>query len=346
MGAEEWRYADQWSPSGIEYTTYYMHSDGTLSTDSPDDEEASTSYVYDPNDPVPTVGGRNLMLPQQGSFDQRPVEPPYRDDVLVYTSDVLEEDVEITGPIEIFLSASSNCSDTDFTAKLIDVHPDGSTMLILDGVIRARYRESTRYETLMDPGTIYEFTIDVGDISHLVETGHRIQVDISSSNFPRRDRNTNTGNPLYTDTQEDIVVAENTIYHDAEHPFYIALPVMSPKPKVFEGTAEIDTKELAYEGPAELYTLEKAVYLRFDDQWIRWEIINHVQTDDREFYVCKKGFNAVVWTKRKTGETFALAKGPKVRFFGKAVQVKQHQQYNPLFFSIQEFLNVRSVEKS
>jgi putative CocE/NonD family hydrolase len=320
MGAEEWHYADQWPPRGIDYATYYLHGDGTLSTDMPAINEAQKSYVYNPQDPVPTVGGRNLLI-QAGSLDQWSVEPPTRNDVVVYTSDVLQEDVEVTGRVKVVLHASSNCTDTDFTAKLIDVYPDGSTMLILDGVIRARYRESTRYEVLMDPGTIYEFTLDLGDISQVFKAGHRIQVDISSSNFPRRDRNPNTGNPLYTDGPEDIIVAENTIYHDAEHPSYILLPVMSPKPKVFEGSAKIDAKELIYNGPAELHTYEHAVYLHFNDQWVKWDIIRYWQLKpvNVEFYLCEGKFgklSVAVYIKKPT--SCALAVGHKVFFYGKA----------------------------
>ena len=323
-GADEWRWADQWPPGGIEYTNYYIHSDGVLNTDPYAVEEEPESYVYDPMNPVLTWGGRNLGVPgpypytwlPPGPFDQGPVEAG-RDDILIYTSDELAEDVEITGPIKVVLSASSNCTDTDFTAKLIDVHPNGSATLVIDNILRARYRESMREPALMEPGQIYEFTITLGDISHVFKAGHRVQVDISSSNFPKHDRNLNTGGTLYTETEEDILIANNTIYHDAERPSYIVLPVMPPKPKVFEGCAMIET----YEGPAELHTYEHAVYLHFDDipgSWIKWEIIGYMQLEDKEFYVCQDGFKVDIWTKRKTGETFAEAKGPKVYFFGTA----------------------------
>ena len=316
LGADEWRWADQWPVGGIEYTDYYVHDAGVLSTDPCADGEEPESYVYDPMNPVLTWGGRNLGLPA-GSFDQRPVEAG-RDDILIYTSDELTEDVEIAGPIKAVLSVSSNCTDTDFTAKLIDVHPDGSAMLVIDNILRARYRESMSAPVLMEEGQTYELTITLGDISHVFKVGHHIQVDISSSNFPKHDRNLNSGGDLYTETEEDILVAENTIHHDADNPSYIVLPVIPPKPKVFEGYAKIDTKEATYEGPAELHTYKHAVYIHFDDQWIKWEIINHVQTEDREIYTCEKGLKVTVWTKRKTGETFALAKGPRVHFLGSA----------------------------
>lgn len=246
-GAEEWRLADTWPPSGVEYTTYYLHSNGSLSTDLPVNDENPISYVYDPNDPVPTRGGRMGGLAgfnnPSGSFDQRSVEPPYRDDVLVYTSDVLKEDVEITGKVNVHVSASSNCSDTDFIAKLIDVYPDGSTLLILDGVTRAKWYLSD----LMEDGVTYQIPIDLGDVSVIFKAGHRIQVDITSSNFPARDRNTNTGNPHGTDSEEDILVANNTIYHDVDNPSYIVLsngPPTSHTMKSYGATPDLTNSSI------------------------------------------------------------------------------------------------------
>jgi len=235
----DWRYANQWPLPDVEKKILFLHTDGTLSANFPEGKEASKSYKYDPNNPVPTMGGRNLFIPN-GSMDQTTVEPPYRNDVLVYTSEVLKNDVDISGKVKVILHASSSCKDTDFTAKLINVYPDGRKMLILDGVIRARYRESPRYETFMQPGQIYEFTINLGDTSQLFQAGHRIQVDISSSNFPRRDRNTNTGHALYIiDTNNDAVVASNTIYHDGKNPSYVVLPIVSPKRPIFKGEGSV-----------------------------------------------------------------------------------------------------------
>jgi hypothetical protein len=176
-------------------------------------------------------------------------------------------------------------------AKLIDVYPGGETMMIQDGVIRARYRESLKYQKLMKPGKIYEFTIDLGDISQVFRAGHRIQIDISSSNFPRRDRNTNTGNALYiVDTNEDAIVATNTIYHDAKHPSFVVLPVVHPKTRIFEGTASIKTPSLTYKGPAEFYTLTKGVYLvlkELNNRWVKWDIEHDCDTRFVDFYHCE-----------------------------------------------------------
>ncbi len=221
-----WDYASEWPPKNMEYKTYYLHGNGDINTKPPAMTKAWRSYVYDPRDPVQTVGGRNLILPA-GPYDQRPVEPPNRDDVLVYKTDPLTNDIEIAGNVKVTLHASSTCKDTDFVAKLIDVYPDGRTMLVLDGVLRAMYRESFEYPVFMHGEQKYEFTIDLGDISHLFKAGHRIQVDISSSNFPRIARNSNSGNVIYAaDTEDDFCIAENTIFHNPGLPSYIVLPIL------------------------------------------------------------------------------------------------------------------------
>ena len=222
MEANEWRWANQWPPEEVEYVDYYLHEDGVLSTDSPTGWEEPASYTYDPMDPVITRGGANLML-SFGSLDQTPVVLG-RDDILTYTGPPLTEDVEIAGPLTVVLSASSDCTDTDFTAKVIDVHPTGELMLVADGIIRARYRDSMATPELMEPGEVYTITFDIGNIDYLFEAGHSIRVDISSSNFPKYNRNLNTGGELYTETEW--AVAENTIYHDAANPSYIMLPVV------------------------------------------------------------------------------------------------------------------------
>jgi len=222
LEADEWRWADEWPPQEVEYVNYYLHEGGVLSTDAPAGWEEPANYTYDPLDPVVTRGGANLML-SSGSLDQTPVVLG-RDDVLTYTGSPLTEDVEVAGPLTVVLSASSDCLDTDFTAKVIDVHPGGELMLVADGIIRARYRDSMATPELMEPDEIYAITFDIGNIDYLFEVGHSIRVDISSSNFPKYDRNLNTGGELYTETEW--VVAENTVYHDAANPSYIMIPVV------------------------------------------------------------------------------------------------------------------------
>lgn len=308
-GQDEWKWADQWPLGGIEYTNYYLHEGGILSTEFSFDGELPESYLYDPMNPVLTWGGRNLGLPA-GSFDQRLVEKD-REDVLIYTSEELTENLEISGPLKVVLSASSNCTDTDFTAKLIDVHPDGSTMLVGDGILRARFRESMSDPLLMTPGEIYNFEINLGDMSHVFLAGHRIQVDISSSNFPKHDRNLNTGGDLYTETEEDIQIALNTIFHDDEFFSYIILPVVEPKTNIFDGYAKIKKWGMKYNGPAEFHIYDNGVYLNFEGQWVKWDICRHWKIWKTEMYMCRGELGSLVVIKKGSR---IIATGRKVIF--------------------------------
>ncbi len=232
MGENVWRDEQEWPLARTQYTKYYFHSKGkanTLSGDGeltaePPEDEPQDSYVYDPDDPVPTMGGNNLF-PPAGPNDQRPVEE--RQDVLVYTGPELTDDVEVTGPISVELYAATTARDTDFTAKLVDVHPDGRAINLCDGIIRGRYRESSKDPELLEPGKVYKYTIDLTVTSNVFKKGHQMRVEISSSNFPRFDRNTNTGNTFAEDDQ--IVQATQTIYHDADHPSHILLPIIPRK---------------------------------------------------------------------------------------------------------------------
>ena len=233
MGTNQWRDEHEWPLARTRFTPFYFHSageansllgDGGLSTTPPVDEQPDR-YLYNPTFPVPTRGGCNCCNPEivaWGAYDQRPVE--YRNDVLVYTSDPMEEDMETTGPIIVKLFASTDVRDTDFTAKLVDVDPDGYAVNLCDGIIRGRYRESTSHQRLLEPGTIYEFTIDLWPTSNVFKKGHRIRVDVSSSNFPRFDRNPNTGNKFGQDAE--MKVAHQQVFHDREHPSHIILPLI------------------------------------------------------------------------------------------------------------------------
>ena len=229
MGENRWRSEHEWPLARTHYTRYYFHSDGpantrrgagTLSTAPPGDEQADT-YRYDPADPAPTRGGSTLII-SQGVADQGPVED--REDVLVYSSAPLERDLEVTGPIKVHLFAASSAVDTDFTAKLVDVRPDGYAQNLQDGILRARYRTSSTQPSPIEPGRVYELTIDLWATSHLFRTGHRLRVEISSSNFPRFDRNPNTGAPLGRDARME--AAHQTVYHSAAHPSHIVLPII------------------------------------------------------------------------------------------------------------------------
>ena len=229
MGENRWRAENEWPLARTHYTRYYLHADspantrhgaGVLSTAPPGDEPAD-SFVYDPDDPAPTRRGSTLIIPQ-GVEDQREVED--RPDVLVYTSAPLERDLELTGPIAVHLFASSTAVDTDFTAKLVDVRPDGYAHNLQDGIVRARYRTSAAEPSFLEPGRVYEFEIDLWSVSHLVKTGHRLRLEVSSSNFPRFDRNPNTGAPIGQDAR--LESARQTVLHSATHPSHVVLPVI------------------------------------------------------------------------------------------------------------------------
>jgi predicted acyl esterase len=215
----EWRTANAWPPPSKE-TPYYLRADGRLMPEPPAADEKPQPYTYDPKNPVPTRGGNNLNIPA-GPMDQRPVED--RPDVLLFTTPVLEQPVEVTGRVKVVLWASSSAKDTDFTAKLTDVHPDGRSMLVLDGIIRARHRDSMEREAFMEPGKTYKFEIDLWSTSIIFNKGHKIRVAVSSSNSPRFDANPNTGGQSWSEPNP--VAAKNTIYHDAERPSHIVLPV-------------------------------------------------------------------------------------------------------------------------
>ncbi|HEU5383225.1 MAG TPA: CocE/NonD family hydrolase [Ktedonobacteraceae bacterium] len=236
MGANVWRDEYEWPLARAVETRYYLHSgghanslqgDGTLTVSAPQVAEVhSDQYVYDPANPVPTRGGALLMTPEYrpGPYDQRSIE--IREDVLVYTSDVLLTDIEVTGPIKVHLWAVSSVPDTDFVARLVDVHPDGYAQNLTDGIIRARYRnfENGEAPSLLEPGVAYKYEIDLWATSNLFKAGHRIRLDVTSSCFPRWDRNPNTGHDFGADAE--LAVAHTTILHDSEHPSFIVLPIV------------------------------------------------------------------------------------------------------------------------
>ena len=229
MGENRWRDEREWPLARTRYTPYYFHSrgrantgsgDGALNPQAPSDEPPD-AFVYDPADPVPTRGGNTLIL-AMGVQDQRQVEE--RSDVLVYTSAAMTAPLEVTGPIAVILFAASSAPDTDFTAKLVDVRPDGYAQNLADGILRARYRNSREAPTPLTPGEVSRFTIDLWATSHVFLPGHRIRVEISSSNFPRFDRNLNTGEDQATGTRWQ--TARQTVFHDPRYPSHVLLPVI------------------------------------------------------------------------------------------------------------------------
>ena len=233
-GANEWRDYDAWPLAGTATENWYLHSagranslsgDGALSRQAPG-EEGADFFIYSPEAPVESLGGHSCCLPDRapmGPADQRPVE--YRNDVLVYTSAPLEAPLFIAGGVNAVLHAASSALDTDFTVKLCDVAPDGTAINITEGIIRARYRESLEREVMLEPHRIYEFAIGAGVACHRFEAGHRVRVEVSSSNFPHFDRNPNNGKPFGED--DVLVTASQTVFHDSARPSHIQLPVVA-----------------------------------------------------------------------------------------------------------------------
>lgn len=231
-GENVWRAEAEFPLARTRYTKYFLHSargaggvggDGRLDTLAPADERPD-SYTYDPLNPVPTIGGRLCCgdtIPP-GPFDQRPNES--RTDVLVFSTPPLEKDLEVTGYVTAELYAATSAPDTDFTMMLVDVAPDGYARYLTDGIVRARYRETTDRAEPVTPGRVYRYKLDLWVTSNLFKAGHRIRLYVSSSNFPRFDRNLNTGEPGATAARA--VKAEQTIYHDASKPSSVTLPVI------------------------------------------------------------------------------------------------------------------------
>ncbi|MEM6320800.1 MAG: CocE/NonD family hydrolase [Bacteroidota bacterium] len=235
MGSNEWQASDVWPPADAEMTTYYLDSDGNANslygdgkltpTKPNDDSNPMDEFFYDPMNPVPSYGGNVCCTGnaiQGGSFDQRPMEA--RQDILVYTTDPLTEGVEVSGFIETQLYVSSDAKDTDFTIKLIDVHPDGSAYNLDETIQRVRYREGYDKEVFMEKGKVYPVALTPMSTSNFFKKGHRIRVEISSSNFPRFTRNLNTGGNNYDESEG--VIALNKVHHSKEYPSQIRLPIV------------------------------------------------------------------------------------------------------------------------
>jgi putative CocE/NonD family hydrolase len=228
MWQNGWRLEDDGPRARASETRWYLRGGGRLTRDEPADEQPD-QYVYDPHDPAPTIGGptslpARMMKMNSGPLDQSRLEN--RDDVLVYSSDVLEQPLEVTGPLVLVLHAATSATDTDLVAKLTDVRPDGSSVILAEGVLRARFRDGFDREVPVEPERPYDYRIDLGATSNVFLPGHRIRLLVTSSSFPRFDRNPNTGHPLGVDTEGDLTSARQTIFHDANRPSHLLLPVV------------------------------------------------------------------------------------------------------------------------
>jgi putative CocE/NonD family hydrolase len=232
MGTDRWRSEQEWPLARTDWQKWYLRPDGTLGAQDPTANADPLQYVHDPLNPVPTVGGGTLinggpdggMGYMPGSRDQRVLES--RKDVLRFTGPVLEENVEVTGPLSVTLFAATSANDADFTAKLVNVYPDGRAMGIADGIVRARYRNGMDAPATVEPGAVYEYTIDLVATSQVFKKGHRIRVDIASSNFPCYDRNSGGGKLAGQVTEDDLSSAVQSIFCSAVHPSHIQLPVI------------------------------------------------------------------------------------------------------------------------
>jgi len=233
QGSGFWMHADTWPIKGVRPVSWYFSSDGHANSKSGDgrltlqpDPSPPDRFTYDPHDPVPTVGGNLCCEPTvlpAGAHDQSKIEK--RNDMLVYTSEKLTEDVTVVGPVQVVLFAASSARDTDWTAKLVDVQPDGFAANILDRVLPARFREGSRLPpSLITPDQTYQYTIDLGNAGLVFRKGHKIRVEISSSNFPHYARNLNTG--LDNNRTDIIKIANQTVFHDKNHASRIVLPVV------------------------------------------------------------------------------------------------------------------------
>jgi hypothetical protein len=236
MGKNQWRGESEWPLARTVFTKYYLHSDGransrfgtgSLTTTLPQTEPPD-HYTYDPGTPVPTAGGAlctacsHSKALADGAVDQSDIET--RADVLVYTTQPLSKGTEITGPIELTLLVSSSAKDTDFTAKLVDVYPNGQAFNLQEGIIRARYRDGFEKKVWMQPDQVYAIRINLHATSNYFAPQHRIRLEVSSSSFPRWDRNLNTGGNNYDETRW--ISAQNVIYHSEQSPSYVLLPVI------------------------------------------------------------------------------------------------------------------------
>ncbi len=232
MGRNEWRDEEDWPLPDTTYVNYYLRAprsgsieslnDGLLSAEPPPGAEGADTFEYDPQRPVPSLGGATLGI-SDGVIDQRPVD----EICLTYTSEPLTEELEVTGPVKAVLYATSSAPDTDWIVRVTDVHPDGYSRPVCDGILRARYRDSFAKPELMVPGEVYRFEIDLWATSNVFLEGHRMRIVVTSSSFPRFDRNLNTGGPIHREASGK--VAANTVVHNSGSPSHIVLPMIPPR---------------------------------------------------------------------------------------------------------------------
>lgn len=237
MGAGQWRDEQEWPLARTTWTPWYLGGGGTLSTQKPAETGSQSEYVHDPASPVPMYGGQSGIFAggrdggnewTAGPRDQRPLDS--RTDMVRFTGEPLAADVEVTGPVKVVLHASTSAADTDFVARLIDVHPDGRALSVVDGIVRAKFRSGQQAVDPIEPGAVYEYEIDLWATSLVFRAGHRIRVDIASSSYPNWDPNSGSAANGGRVTAEDYTTAHQIIHHDAKHPSHIILPIIPGSP--------------------------------------------------------------------------------------------------------------------
>ncbi len=303
MGSNTWQYAPSW-PTSTSNSNLYLHSNQSLDSSVPNQSNQQLTFQYYPEDPSPTVGGPTLRADlNQGPYDQS-VLVENRDDILEFTTEALDDDLKIQGSIIVHLRVSSDVLDTDFCVRLCDVYPDGRSMLVNDGVMRMRFREgfTSSNESFLTVGMVYDCIIELPPVALTFLAGHRIRLDISSSNYPRFNRNMNTGSAMYPNNNNDTlvspVIANNTIHTSAENSSYIQLPVVSDNPTAMDATLSKESIGILFPNPADQIVYfrtsqEKVGLLKLIDQYGR--VIEEIQSTGSTTTINLKGYASGVY---------------------------------------------------
>ncbi len=231
MGSNEWRTSETWPPAGTSPQRWYLHADRSLERHAPARDAAPVAYTHDPLDPVPTLGGRNLFQGTPGAYLSGPMEQSRLDDrrdLVRFTGRPLDRSLTIAGDLVVSIVATTTAVDTDWTAKLVDVFPDGRSYNVADGIVRARFRHGTDRSRLLEPGEPNRFDIQLGPTAYSFLPGHCLRVEIASSNFPRFDRNPGTGGTSADTSPSEYMVARQTVFLDEAHASWLELPVATP----------------------------------------------------------------------------------------------------------------------
>lgn len=305
-----WIFADTWPLPGLVYKKYYLHPGGFLDTILPPTSPPD-SFLYDPRNPSPTIGGREYIgIPgRYGPRDQRPIEQ--RSDVLVYTTPPFTSPVTVCGKLRLILFGASNRFDTDWAVRLTDVYPDGRSILMTDNILMARHRHGLEREDSLIPYQVDTFDIDLWSIANVFNAGHRLRISITSSNYPRFERNPNTGAPFRRNDTLNTLIATNFVYHDPQRPSYLLVPVVPSLPTVIKSYAndlskipfKVKTPARGLQFSFYLWTKEKVEISLFDFTGRKVKEINKGKLTEGEhtFSLREKIPSGVYFLRLKTG---------------------------------------------